>query len=68
MKQLVGRIGVVSNMKQQLPNSQEDRPLDRVVIVSPSPHDGVGRALRSAYRGGTDRLPPEMVDLINKLN
>ena len=68
MKQLVGCTGVNSNMKQHVPNCQPDRPSERMVIVAPSPHEGVGRALRSAYRGGTERLPPEMVELLDKLN
>lgn len=55
-------------MKQQVPNCHPDRASERMVIIAPSPHEGVGRALRSAYRGGTDRLPAEMVDLLAKLN
>ncbi|WP_169787206.1 hypothetical protein [Sphingomonas sanxanigenens] len=55
-------------MKQHASNYLPDRPSERMVIVAPSPHEGVARALRSAYRGGTDRLPPEMVELLGKLN
>lgn len=61
-------MGVISSMKQQVPNCHPDRASERMVIIAPSPHEGVGRALRSAYRGGTDRLPAEMVDLLAKLN
>ena len=61
-------MGVVSNMKQHAPSYQPDRAAEPMVIVSPSPHEGLGRALRSAYRDGTRHLPAEMIALIEKLN
>lgn len=43
--------------------------MDRFITVpAPASHDGVGRALRSAYHPMRSALPDDMMALLNKLN
>lgn len=36
-------------------------------VTPPAPHEGVGRALRSTYRAGKEKLPDDMMELLRKL-
>ena len=38
-----------------------------VMAVTPPAHEGVGRALRAAFRGKIDRLPIELEDCLARL-
>ncbi|MBB5685423.1 hypothetical protein [Sphingobium boeckii] len=40
----------------------------QVLVTNPSPSDGVGNALRSAFRGRLKNLPPDMAALLSKLD
>jgi len=55
-------------MKHQYPNPVQMRASEQVMVLAPTRHEGVGRALRSAYRGGIDRLPPEFQALLAQLD
>lgn len=47
---------------------QEEGNTRYQTISRPVPHEGVGRALRSAYHQPENKLPPELNDLLGKLN
>lgn len=36
-------------------------------VTPPAPHEGIGRALRSTFRAGQEKLPDDMMDLLRKL-
>jgi len=40
----------------------------QVIVASPTRSDGVGNALRSAFRGRMKHLPPDMEALLAKLD
>ncbi|HKX22372.1 MAG TPA: hypothetical protein VJM81_03760 [Rhizorhapis sp.] len=39
-----------------------------LTVHRPAAHDGVGRALRSAFRQPENGLPSELIELLGKLN
>ncbi|WP_184473658.1 hypothetical protein [Rhizorhapis suberifaciens] len=47
---------------------QEEGNTRYQTVSRPVPHEGVGRALRSAYHQPENNLPPELGDLLGKLN
>jgi len=55
-------------MKHHHPNPGQNRASEQVMVLAPTRGEGVGRALRSAYRGGMDRLPPELQALLARLD
>lgn len=59
---------VIGFMKHYPPERTQDRSSEAVLVLAPTRHEGIGRALRSAYRGGADRLPPDIQDLLDQLN
>lgn len=38
-----------------------------VTVTAPPAYEGVGRALRAAFRGKIDRLPPELEQCLSRL-
>ena len=46
--------------------TQEERMV--VTVAAPPAYEGVGRALRAAFRGKIDRLPPELEQCLARLH
>ncbi|WP_336958433.1 hypothetical protein [Sphingobium aquiterrae] len=49
-------------------NGAAGRAMQFVTVASPTPHEGVGCALRSAYETSPLSLPDDMAALMNRLN
>lgn len=41
---------------------------EQVIVAAPTRSDGVGRALRSAFRGRLDKTPPDFARLLEKMS
>ena len=44
-----------------------ERTSTLITVASPSGHEGIGRALRTAFRGKVDRLPPDIEECLARL-
>ena len=55
-------------MKHCSPERTERRLSEPMLIVAPQRHEGVGRALRAAFRDGTEPLPSDLKALIARLD
>lgn len=57
----------MSRLNESLPARNDEGPR-YYTVYRPTAHEGLGRALRNAFRQPENHLPPELVDLIGKLN
>lgn len=48
-------------------DKEREVPGEHITVVRSTPADGVGQALRSAFRGRLTRTPPEIRALLDKL-
>ena len=44
-----------------------ERASTLITVTTPAGHEGVGRALRAAFRGNVERLPPDLEECLARL-
>lgn len=52
---------------EQLKDKKMQLTGSRMLVARPHKADGVGHALRTAFRGGTSATPSDMQDLLDKI-